>query len=211
MKEMYLSLKNDIQNDVGWIKRFLSYIFDWYIGGVVASLPVILIYMSLHKDATYIPQNLTIFDFPYNIIAGILSFIVAVCYYVLVPMYVWKGQTLGKKIFKLCIYQNNFEEVTKKQIFIRQFVVILLVEGSLFTSSHMLHQLIEISTGIEMTKIYSYIGIVITVLSILCMILLKSRRAIHDLIAGTRVVKLNSKNVQYEIKKQAKRKKKSDA
>ena len=37
------------------------------------------------------------------------------------------------------------------------------------------------------------------------------RRAIHDLIAGTRVVKLNSKNVQYEIKKQAKRKKKSGA
>ncbi len=210
MKEMYFTLKNDVINDVGWIRRFLSYIFDWYIGGVVASLPVILLYMALHDDATYIPQNLTIFDYPYNIIAGVLSFMVAIGYYVCIPMYIFKGQTLGKKIFHLAIYQNNYSEVTKKQLFIRQFLVILLIEGSLFTSSYMLHQLIEITTGIAMTKIYSYVGIAITILSILCMIIFKSRRAIHDIIANTRVVNMNSKNVQYAIKKQMKKLKKSD-
>ena len=73
----FLQLKKDIPNDIGWIRRILSYAFDWYIGGMIASLPVIVIYMMLHQDATYIPQNLSIFHAPYNIIAGSLSFIVA--------------------------------------------------------------------------------------------------------------------------------------
>ena len=101
MNNYFLQLKKDIPNDIGWIRRILSYAFDWYIGGMIASLPVIVIYMMLHQDATYIPQNLSIFHAPYNIIAGSLSFIVASGYYVLVPMFVFKGQTLGKKIFHL--------------------------------------------------------------------------------------------------------------
>lgn len=139
MNNYFLQLKKDIPNDIGWIRRILSYAFDWYIGGMIASLPVIVIYMMLHQDATYIPQNLSIFHAPYNIIAGSLSFIVASGYYVLVPMFVFKGQTLGKKIFHLKIIANNYDEVTNKQLFIRQFIMILLVEGSVFTSSNMLH------------------------------------------------------------------------
>lgn len=112
MNNYFLQLKKDIPNDIGWIRRILSYAFDWYIGGMIASLPVIVIYMMLHQDATYIPQNLSIFHAPYNVIAGSLSFIVASGYYVLVPMFVFKGQTLGKKIFHLKIIANNYDEVT---------------------------------------------------------------------------------------------------
>ena len=56
MNNYFLQLKKDIPNDIGWIRRILSYAFDWYIGGMIASLPVIVIYMMLHQDATYIPQ-----------------------------------------------------------------------------------------------------------------------------------------------------------
>ena len=55
MNNYFLQLKKDIPNDIGWIRRILSYAFDWYIGGMIASLPVIVIYMMLHQDATYIP------------------------------------------------------------------------------------------------------------------------------------------------------------
>ena len=61
MNNYFLQLKKDIPNDIGWIRRILSYAFDWYIGGMIASLPVIVIYMMLHQDATYIPQNLSSF------------------------------------------------------------------------------------------------------------------------------------------------------
>ena len=205
MKELYLTLKNDKSNDIGWIKRFVAYMIDWYLGGVVASLPIIIIYMSLHSDASYIPQNLAIFTYPYNMIAGILSFLVACFYYVYVPMFIWNGQTLAKKIFHLRIMDNQFQEASKRQIFIRQFVVILIIEGSLFSSSNILHQVLQIASGLQIATIYSYIGIIVTICSILCMFFLKSRRAIHDLVAKTRVVNMNSKVVQYEIKKKKKK------
>ena len=101
MNNYFLQLKKDIPNDIGWIRRILSYAFDWYIGGMIASLPVIVIYMMLHQDATYIPQNLSIFHAPYNIIAGSLSFIVASGYYVLVPMF---------------IVENGFGAIDQKEV-----------------------------------------------------------------------------------------------
>ena len=190
MNNYFLQLKKDIPNDIGWIRRILSYAFDWYIGGMIASLPVIVIYMMLHQDATYIPQNLSIFHAPYNIIAGSLSFIVASGYYVLVPMFVFKGQTLGKKIF-------------------RQFIMILLVEGSVFTSSNILHQLLQVVTGLNIPKYYAYFGIFMTLISVILMIVLKSRRPLHDLFADTREVYLESNDYTYYQKKRKKVKRKS--
>lgn len=209
MNNYFLQLKKDIPNDIGWIRRILSYAFDWYNGGMIASLPVIVIYMMLHQDATYIPQNLSIFHAPYNIIAGSLSFIVASGYYVLVPMFVFKGQTLGKKIFHLKIIANNYDEVTNKQLFIRQFIMILLVEGSVFTSSNMLHQLLQVVTGLNIPKYYAYFGIFMTLISVILMIVLKSRRPLHDLFADTREVYLESNDYTYYQKKRKKVKRKS--
>ena len=34
MKSYFLQLKKDIPNDIGWIRRILSYAFDWYVGGM---------------------------------------------------------------------------------------------------------------------------------------------------------------------------------
>ena len=47
MKEFIIKLKLDKPNDVGFLRRSVAYIIDWYIGGVLASLPLIIIYLSL--------------------------------------------------------------------------------------------------------------------------------------------------------------------
>ena len=117
---------------------------------------------------------------------------VAALYYVYVPMFINNGQTLGKKIMKLRIVNNDYTQASKKQLFIRQFVIILLLEGSLYTSSNMLHQVINEVTGANIVSIYNTIGIVITVFSALLVIMFKSRRALHDIIINTRVVTENS-------------------
>lgn len=189
MKEFIIKLKLDKPNDVGFLRRSVAYIIDWYIGVVLASLPLIIIYMINNDNVTIIPQNIEIFKYPLNIIVGLLSFMVAVFYYVLVPMYIYEGQTLGKKIASLKIMSNDNLKASRRQVFIRQFVVILLLEGSLFTASDMLHQLLNAFTGVNLTKVYSSIGLFITVISIALVILLKSRRALHDIIADTKVVK----------------------
>ena len=208
MKQYFQQLKKDIPNDISIIRRILAYGFDWYIGGMFASIPVIVIYMMLHADASYIPQNLAIFDKPYNLIAGSLSFFVAVFYYVGVPMFIFKGQTLGKRLCHLKIIDNNYKEVTNKQLFIRQFIMILLVEGSIFTSSNMLHQLLQIITGLNIPKYYSYLGIFITVISVILMFVFKSRRPLHDLFAGIREIYLDSNDYVFYQKKLKKLKKK---
>ena len=194
MKEFIIKLKLDKPNDVGFLRRSVAYIIDWYIGGVLASLPLIIIYMINNDNVTIIPQNIEIFKYPLNIIVGLLSFMVAVFYYVLVPMYIYEGQTLGKKIASLKIMSNDNLKASRRQVFIRQFVVILLLEGSLFTSSNMLHQVLNVFSGVKITTIYSRIGLLITAISIILVILLKSRRAIHDVISGTRVIKYKSKS-----------------
>ena len=194
MKEFIIKLKLDKPNDVGFLRRSVAYIIDWYIGGVLASLPLIIIYMINNDNVTIIPQNIEIFKYPLNIIVGLLSFMVAVFYYVLVPMYIYEGQTLGKKIASLKIMSNDNLKASRRQVFIRQFVVILLLEGSLFTSSNMLHQVLNVFSGVKITTIYSRIALFITAISIILVILLKSRRAIHDVISGTRVIKYKSKS-----------------
>ncbi|MBC5625253.1 RDD family protein [Clostridium sp. NSJ-49] len=193
MKELILKLKFDKPNNVGFFRRFISYMIDWYIGGILTSLPIILTYTAMNNgNIGIIEQNINIFEYPLNIIIGLASFMVAALYYVYVPMFINNGQTLGKKIMKLRIVNNDYTQASKKQLFIRQFVIILLLEGSLYTSSNMLHQVINEVTGANIVSIYNTIGIVITVFSALLVIMFKSRRALHDIIINTRVVTENS-------------------
>ena len=193
MKELILKLKFDKPNNVGFFRRFISYMIDWYIGGILTSLPIILTYTAMNNgNIGIIEQNINIFEYPLNIIIGLASFMVAALYYVYVPMFINNGQTLGKKIMKLRIVNNDYTQASKKQLFIRQFVIILLLEGSLYTSSNMLHQVINEVTGANIVSIYNTIGIVITVFSALLVIMFKSRRALHDIIINTRVATENS-------------------
>lgn len=189
MKELILKLKFDKPNKIGFLRRFISYMIDWYIGGILTSLPLILTYTAMNSgNIGIIKQNINIFKYPLNIIIGILSFMVAIFYYVYVPMFISNGQTLGKKIMKLRIVSNDYTQVSKRQIFIRQFVIILLLEGSLYTSSNMLHQVLNEVTGANIVSVYNTIGIAITGISALLVIMLKSRRALHDVITNTRVI-----------------------
>lgn len=189
MKELILKLKFDKPNKIGFLRRFISYMIDWYIGGILTSVPLILTYTAMNSgNIGIIKQNINIFEYPLNIIIGILSFMVAIFYYVYVPMFISNGQTLGKKIMKLRIVSNDYTQVSKRQIFIRQFVIILLLEGSLYTSSNMLHQVLNEVTGANIVSVYNTIGIAITGISALLVIMLKSRRALHDVITNTRVI-----------------------
>ena len=44
---MWNKLRNEPVNKTGYIKRIIAYGIDWYLGSVLSSLPLILLYMSL--------------------------------------------------------------------------------------------------------------------------------------------------------------------
>lgn len=163
--------------------------------------------MSLHKDAVYIPQQLSIFKGYYQVIAGVLSLSVAFVYYVVLPI-IWKGQTLGKKLLGLKIVNDNYQEVNVKQLIIRQVIMIFLVEGSIYTCSNMLHQLVNVLTGYNIASIWNKVGLVITILSGILVIILKSKKSLHDIVSHTLVVDIKSedyKNMLFSIEKKNKK------
>lgn len=204
---MWNKLRNELVNKTGYIKRIIAYGIDWYLGSVLSSLPLILLYMSLHKDAVYIPQQLSIFKGYYQVIAGVLSLSVAFVYYVVLPI-IWKGQTLGKKLLGLKIVNDNYQEVNVKQLIIRQVIMIFLVEGSIYTCSNMLHQLVNVLTGYNIAYIWNKVGLVITILSGILVIILKSKKSLHDIVSHTLVVDIKSedyKNMLLSIEKKNKK------
>lgn len=204
---MWNKFRNEPVNKTGYIKRIIAYGIDWYLGSVLSSLPLILLYMSLHKDAVYIPQQLSIFKGYYQVIAGVLSLSVALVYYVVLPI-IWKGQTLGKKLLGLKIVNDNYQEVNVKQLIIRQVIMIFLVEGSIYTCSNLLHQLVNVLTGYNIASIWNKVGLVFTILSGILVIILKSKKSLHDIVSHTLVVDIKSedyKNMLLSIEKKNKK------
>ena len=87
--------------------------------------------------------------------------------------------------------------------------LVFVIPGSVFTSSNILHQLLQVVTGLNIPKYYAYFGIFMTLISVILMIVLKSRRPLHDLFADTREVYLESNDYTYYQKKRKKVKRKS--
>ena len=119
--------------------RFISYLIDWYVGALCTAIPIALISQKLTN--TMLNQNIIEFEAPYGIIAGILAVMFAIFYFVIVPTYITKGQTFGKKVCKLKIVQKSDEDITLKNMVLRQIVGIIIIEGVLVSASSVWHQI----------------------------------------------------------------------
>ena len=167
-------------------RRFLSYLLDWYIGALCASFPIAVISQKLY--GTMLKQNILEFKEPYGLIGGILGIIFALFYFVIVPKYIYPGQTLGKHICKIKIIQEDGNDVTLKHLLLRQVLGIMVVEGTVVSASTLWHQLATILTNVDFVKPLMYAGFAIGGISALMVIFTKSHKAIHDYIGKTRVV-----------------------
>lgn len=167
-------------------RRFISYIIDWYVGALATSLPISIIAKKLY--GTMLSQDILNFDQPYGLIGGILGIVCALVYYVVIPLGSNKGQTLGKRICKIKIIQENGEDVTMKNILLRQVLGIIIIEGSLVSVSAIWQQVIMILTGIDILTPLKYVGIALGIISSLMILFMKDHRAIHDYLGKTRVI-----------------------
>ncbi|WP_165346802.1 RDD family protein [Gottfriedia acidiceleris] len=57
--------------------------------------------------------------------SSLLSIISVIIFYILIPTFVWKGQTLGKRWLKIAIVKNNDQEVNLKTMIIREIFFLL--------------------------------------------------------------------------------------
>ncbi|MEG0452080.1 MAG: RDD family protein [Coprobacillus sp.] len=189
------------KSDVGILRRFLAYLFDWYIGGVFISIPIQIIYQMVVKNEIILANSILVLPKSSAYLAAALSLILAFLYYVIVPFYFWKGQTLGKKIAKIKIVNNDYSDVSFKTLCIRQIVMICLVEARLIMPSTIIHEVISLMCGYNLVLIFSSLGYTVSLISAIIALNLQSRRAIHDLVSGTKVMMVDSKIIKKSKKK----------
>ncbi|WP_029453133.1 RDD family protein [Clostridium algidicarnis] len=176
-----------VLSDVPSWKRFVAYMLDWYLGSIFTSLPMVMIYMKVTNTDNL---NVNLFQYPkqYAMLAGGLGLLFALFYYMIVPLCIWKGQTLGKRWCHFKIAKRDGDDVCLKELFLRQIIGIFLIEGALIFPSDLFHQILSLVSNINFVTPLTYIGIVVSVLSAIFVIFRKDHKAIHDLISNTKVM-----------------------
>ncbi|MFV0394174.1 MAG: RDD family protein [Coprobacillaceae bacterium] len=174
------------KNAVPLPRRLISYLIDWYVGGLCTAIPISIVSQKL--TGTMTNQNLLTFDNGYAIGTGIFALLFALFYFVIVPTYIWKGQTVGKRICKLKVVQVDNQEVTLKNMLLRQVIGMIVMEGAMLSASTIWHQILSIITNYNFITLFMYIGFGITLISVVMLLFSTDSRALHDYLGSTKVV-----------------------
>ena len=168
-------------------KRLVAYIIDWYAASMLAGIPVVLIYSIFFKDLE-ITQNITLLPMPYSILSGLIAIGVYLAYFIIIPLKVYPGQTLAKKIMNIKVVKNDDSDVDLITLIKREVLGVMIVEGYIAASSSYFHQIINILIGQDLNQVYTYLFGIITALSILWACASPQRKMFHDYIAKTKLV-----------------------
>lgn len=169
-------------------RRILAFLIDWYAGSVLTSLPITFAYFQYTSYETAIMDVRLL---PVNIawISGIAAFLIACVYYIVVP-YRLNGQTLGKKLMHIRIQEEQQSHITWRALWKRQLLGIILVEGSVYSISNFMMQLLLWNGTTMFVDGITYVHYAITIISIVLCLCRKQKKAIHDYLSHTQVVAL---------------------
>lgn len=173
-------------------KRFFAYVIDWFLGSLVTMLPICFLWMYWTKDMNQMP-NANVLLIAGNIgytqayLAGLLSVVFGLFYYVYVPWKLFPGQTCGKRAMGFRIKRIDEKRLDLKTLIIRQVIGIVIIEGSLYNLSGVLHSILSLATNVNFVNLLMYVGLAISVLSGFLSLRCESHRMLHDYIGKTMV------------------------
>lgn len=104
-----------------------------------------------------------------------------------VPLFLGNGQTLGKKVFSLCVMRNDGVKVNNLQLFARAVLGIFAIE----TMIPVYIVTMFLLNAMDITGTVVLAGLLIG--QIACLVATRTNSAIHDLLAGTVVVDVSQK------------------
>ena len=143
--------------------RIMSSLLDFGIvlgAFAVASLSKLPFIISMLNEKEHIVSTKFIFDV---FATGIIFAILLLIYYIVIPLF-FKGQTVGKKVFKLQIVKENGEPLDTRTMFYREGI------GRIFVN-------------------FASLGITVIVSTII-MSLREDKKSLSDILAKTKVVDL---------------------
>lgn len=190
--KLYMKLDHSIC-DVTSSKRFVAYVIDWFLGSLFTMLPMCILWMMWTKDMETMSRA-NVFLIAGNVgymqayIAGGVSVLFALFYYVIVPWRIYPGQTVGKRAMGFKIVKLDESDVDLKTLILRQIIGIIIIEGGLYNVSGILHSLISLALNLNLVQWLLYIGLGISILSAFLALKMSSQRMFHDYLAKTKVI-----------------------
>ncbi len=186
--------------------RFLAYVLDFIIVTMLSTLVLNMVpqdknykaYLNEYQkiQAEFMAQDITpeeyvnksvdvIYDLDYsNVLPMIVEVIILILYYIVFQFYN-KGQTLGKKLLRIRVVSNNYEDATMDQFILRSFVVPSII-------SKMAIIALVLFMGRETYYYGSFtvqgIQVGLIIISVFMIMYSKSGRGLHDRLAKTTVI-----------------------
>lgn len=182
--------KNRDPNIASNLKRLFAFIIDYFIGSIFVSfIPMILVSIITQEKVITVNLMKTI-PFDMQLICCIVSIILAVYYYCIIPLNPKHlGQTLGKRIMKIKVVKMNGSNITLTDILKREILGAMLIEGeTTFPSAYFRNILYQFMPAF-LSQALGWLSIIISIISIVVGYLGINHRMIHDFIANTKVIK----------------------
>lgn len=141
--------------------RIMAFVFDWLIVWLFCVLIMVFPIINLIKDAKNATTAETISLMLCLIVFGLSCFIFIVFYFVILPV-ILKGQTIGKKIFKIRVVKQNGSDVDYLTMFVREIIGKVLIGFASF-------------------------GITV-IIRLICLAIKNNQLSYHDVLSSTAVI-----------------------
>ena len=187
---------------VSFFKRIGAYLIDYFVITILLTIVTIgtpvddsftnettdLMNSYVNEEISIEEYNDKVYDINYrlqksSILSNVISFVVMFGYYI-VFAYLNKGQTLGKKLFKIRVVSTD-DKVSLKGMIIRNIIIygfITKLYNIIFVN------LFDVNMFNSVYSILSYIMSLFVIVSFMMVLYRKDGRGLHDIIARTNVV-----------------------
>jgi uncharacterized RDD family membrane protein YckC len=186
-----LEEKERKRNTSGRFNRFGAWFLDFNVERIITSIIVLLIWLVVFRNLGGRGESINIEGLPITVqylTLGIL-FVFTLFYNIILPMFIYEGQTIGKKVIGLKIVKANGEKAGLLNYVLR-YIGILFIEGNSYVVTFSGILFFFLNMRFEAAKQWNDYLFGIYALSALIAFFHKDRRAIHDFIGGTKVVNI---------------------
>ena len=181
--------KDKIEKSEIRVRRLVALIIDWYLTSVFSAIPIT--FFLRESDALKTSMfDFSTYDYPMSLFLVFYGIVIFIIYYIIIPVYIFKGQTLGKKICGIQVIKEDFSNITLKTMLIREILGQTIIEGGIVISSSSLRQLFSIFGYAYLLKYFQYLAYALTVISIIFAFFQPYMQCFHDKMAKTVIIKL---------------------
>lgn len=174
-------------NSYPYFKRFIAFLIDWYLSTFIAAFPVYA-FQSFNAKDLVIVNRIDNLPLPHALSAAFLGLTIYTLYFCVLPLKTEKRQTMGRKLLDLKLEKVNQTVVQFKDLFLRDFLGILLLQGNLTTANIYIMTFVQELTKRDIIPYYQSFYNLTVLLSMGIFFFIKKQQTLHDLISKTKVV-----------------------